>query len=291
MKNSTKFALVIFLIGVIFICVILKNNKKPDIEETQQITENKVQPVQVDHSINIPLNDLECYNFKTKEEIYNIRKKHVASSIFANPNYQPSEEVFGQIISNKPWRSLEVEACLPPGDITDEDRIRGISEESRYINNPHILIGAEKGFVFTSNIHDFCKSPLRYFLPYRTTYDNITNTIIGYYKINPDYAPESFNGKNARDLGYQYAFAYKYKGLHFTEQTNIATAPYKFRDFIHLGGSCGAEGGCNNGSPHQPDLSFKIDSFPASVTFKLWGNDTNKKPDIYYQMIFEEAET
>jgi len=41
--------------------------------------------------------------------------------------------------------------------------------------------------------------------------------------------------------------------------------------FIHRGGSCGYPGGCNNGSPYQPEFdNFRVEALPAQFEVLLW---------------------
>ena len=49
---------------------------------------------------------------------------------------------------------------------------------------------------------------------------------------------------------------------------------------------CGYPGGCNNGSPHQPETEFIIDAYPASATFKLWRQQPDS-PDDPADLIYD----
>ena len=55
--------------------------------------------------INVEINHPTPLSYKTKKEVYDLRKKYVKKSIFDIPNYEPSDEVFGGIEDNKPWIS------------------------------------------------------------------------------------------------------------------------------------------------------------------------------------------
>ena len=48
----------------------------------------------------------------------------------------------------------------------------------------------------------------------------------------------------------------------------------QLKQFIHTGSSCGYPGACQNMSPGQEELVFRIDSLPAVIHMKLW----RKKP-------------
>ena len=96
-------------------------------------------------------------------------------------------------------------------------------------------------------------------------------------------------GLNARDLGYKYVYATKAQNVIFDSQRNISNTVHEFRDFIHLGGSCGYKDGCNNGSPYQSELDYKYSDYPSTMEFKLWKQrpeDINAKSDINYRIIF-----
>ena len=60
--------------------------------------------------INIPFNTPPELSYKSKLEIYDIRKNAVRKSIFNTPDYIPSAEVFSMIEGNKPWISMK--QCL-----------------------------------------------------------------------------------------------------------------------------------------------------------------------------------
>ena len=64
-----------------------------------------------------------------------------------------------------------------------------------------------------------------------------------------------------------------------------------FQDYIHLGGSCKYQDGCNNISPMQVPLMIKIVNLPAEIDLKLWKNNPSSKyskADIYYKIRFEQ---
>ncbi len=64
-----------------------------------------------DDLIEIKVNGMRNFSGKTKAEIYKIRKYYVSKSIFKSKDYEPSEEVFGQIQDRLPWRSIFTEVC------------------------------------------------------------------------------------------------------------------------------------------------------------------------------------
>ena len=79
----------------------IKQQQEEKRRRTEQEEKNKIR---------IPFNSPTHLSYKPKEEIYDLRKHYVNKSIFADANYEPSNEVFGQIESNKPWNSIK--QCL-----------------------------------------------------------------------------------------------------------------------------------------------------------------------------------
>ena len=76
-----------------------------------------------------------------------------------------------------------------------------------------------------------------------------------------------------------------------TEPVNISKEIYRFKDFVHVGASCGVQGGCNNISPHQTELDYRLLHLPAEMTIKLWKEkpmNPYMKADIYYRIRFEK---
>lgn len=238
---------------------------------------------------------------KSKKEIYDIRKDYVRSSIFANEDYEPSEEVFGQIESGKPWISANV--CKDPK--THNMRTTGASEESRFIVNPNVLVALEYPFSYSNYPdEDWCADDTINMLPEILEYDGYKKEIKVYYRrlpfsTNDDFSFYQFNGLNARDLGYRYAYVDMAKSSFkpvFTDSDNIGTRAVEFRNFLHLGGSCGVEGGCNNGSPRQTYLEFKQSETDYSysngeIYIKLWRKEPSSvedEADIVEKIIIRE---
>lgn len=248
---------------------------------------------------NLGVNSLLYLSGKSKQDIYKIRKKAVANSIFATPNYQPSEEVFGGIESGKPWTSVE-----PCSETTSSaSRIKGYSEESRFINNPNMLVAVEYPFIWNNQPQSWCEDKHNQMVPTSIKYSKSKNEIIVTYYSIPFMAPVGkpwfydLNGLNARDLGYKYAYIDNSKSTykpHFTDSRNITNSVIEFQNYIHVGGSCGHSVGCNNGSPRQSFLEFQ-DNFTdynyknREMYIKLWKkrpNSPNDPADIVERIVF-----
>ena len=216
---------------------------------------------------------------KTREEIYNIRKKYVSNSIFSNKKYNPSQAVFGQIVDNKPWVALD--ACY--NGKTKSTRTDGPSEEGRFIANPTILVAIEYPFLLGDSDSTICKLPVNNLIPDSVFYDDTKKEITVRYTKLPinttDRSYYQFNGINARDLGYQYMFVdngySSFKLKFINPNQNASTKVVELKNFIHLGNSCGVQGGCNNGAPRQKELEFGYrrshnQKRNSEIIIKLW---------------------
>ena len=233
---------------------------------------------------------------KSKNEIYKIRKSYVISSIFANTKYEPSERVFGQIVSGKPWISANV--CAEPN--TGLLGISGPSEESRFINNPTMLVAIEYPFIVRYN-NDICTRSTSQLIPRKIAYTPSRKEItVVYYHLpfttNNNSSFYTFNGLNAVDFGYKYAYIDNSKSSYvvdFINSSNLSNGVHEFQNFIHLGGSCGHSGGCNNGSPRQGFAEFKSNATKYNyenreIYIKLWKSRPNSpadKPDMVERII------
>lgn len=246
---------------------------------------------------------LECYNGKTKAEMYELRKKYVKTSMFYSSDYEPNEEVFGQIVDGKNWWGLDALVCNLP----DEDTTIGDSALSRFINTPDLLIQAYFPFSMKYNekYTEYCEGEFTRSIPKSLTYDPSDNTITAKYIMSPfvyknrvNYFgkknikyPMILSGLNARDFGYDYVKITDLNNITMLNEQNAAAEVYKFKDFIHLGSSCRHPGGCNNISPRQTELEFNINSLPAGINMKLWKHKPllpQLNGDINFKIIFEE---
>ena len=237
---------------------------------------------------NLAFNNVIDYDNLTKDDIYNLRKKYVSSSLFASSDYEPSDKVFGQIASKKPWYGLDYSGCITV--VRGQKEVtQGPSEESRFINNPNMLVGVMSGSKMVEKSDPVCFDKSYWILPVKLSYFKDENTIEAVYDFR--YSGSMYMvGLNARDLGYKYVYAVKVENVRFKSQTNISNTIYEFKDFIHLGSSCGYNDGCNNGSPYQSELDYKYLSYPSTIELKLWKNKpaaVRDRADINYRIIFK----
>lgn len=243
--------------------------------------------------INIPINLPSEYSYKSRAEIFNIRKSNL-NKVANRPNYAPNQEVFGQIEDGKPWISLNAANCYWQ---SGKGKTDGNSEESVFVNNPMALVMIEMSY-YTLLYNPTC-SQSSFLIPLSLNYSKSKSLFTIKYKVSEfqQYMPVdrrnqvyySLNGVNARDMGLGWGYAYSLENVYF-EPNSIISHSYPFGNFIHLGSSCGVSGGCNNGSPFQPEMNFAVKSLPAKMRLKLWKSqpsNTTSKADVNMDIILE----
>ena len=231
--------------------------------------------------ISISINPPRELDFKTRKEVFSVRKKMLKKyPIFTKDGYNAKGPVYAQVEDNKPWWGLQGIECKGNG----QHSIDGLSEESRFIDNPFLLVGIDQeAYSFGAD----AKCSGRYPKPSNLKFDTKKKFISVSYGLMPDDRPYRFTGQNARDLGYSFGYAEKLSGIEFVQKDNISTDIYEFKDFLHVGGSCGYPGGCNNGSPAQPQLQFRVPKKKGSIRFKLWKKrpaTKDEKADLIYEI-------
>ena len=255
-------------------------------------------------TINLPC-DL---NFKSKAEIIELRRRFV----YEHPEllcyqYTATDSIFEGIEDGKPWWGLEGDMLFGPGDKS----IRGAAEESRFLNNPFVLVGANinvSRFAFDdskyADLDDFARRsgvPL-FLLPSSAIIYTQQNREDLTYKVSDwlhslerimetkfklDEAPFDLVAYNARDLGYNFIQVDSRisKGLDKPGAYAIAIS-----QFIHCGNSCGYPGGCNNMSPGIRELDqFHLTALPAQAVVYLWRQKpgSNQSADFTVVINFE----
>lgn len=248
------------------------------------------------------INPMSEYDYLSSKVIFKIRMNAVKQSLFSSPSYIPNAEVFGQIQDNKPWWGVDNMNCYYP-DLPKDINKNGLSSESKIMNNPNLLVAVLDWarYPASSMSQNFCSDENLHLMPYKMTYSDNPKTITTYYKaddnfiINPAknvYIWLNLVGVNARDFGYNWVYASEKNNIIFHDGVHYETTdvvPTEFVDFIHTGGSCGIEGGCNNGSPYVPSHEFRLTGFPASMTLHLWKQKPFLKiikPDIIFKIVF-----
>jgi len=326
MNLKLKTCLVIFLIAYLIVRIpqeiskqqaskSLSNNvaKVQEVVRTKSVEQKIKYPSlsEVSEDISFSINAPAKFNGKTRNEIYELRKKAVADSVLFAQNYEPSNIVFGGIVDGKPWYGANSRPCSVRR-IKPDEVIKGDTLLSPIVLNPNALVS-----IFSIAVHtdmdinsEFCKAHHNYiFTPVGVNYKAKENTLEIRYRLNDTITGNNVHkrkhdlqitGINARDAGFEYVTATNFTGGFFfkkvwsggqwVENHNVTQGVYRFQDYIHLGGSCGIEGGCNNISPRQTYLEFSLKSFPAVMDLKLWRNkpsSPNNVADLNCKIIFE----
>lgn len=230
--------------------------------------------------VEVSLNDVVELDFKSKAEIYSMRKAYAQKhEELLLGDYFPSEAVFGAIEDGKPWWGLKGQLCNGNG----AESIEGPSEEARFIANPFLLLGLDEdtGFVITgASCFPVYPRPLRLVWHPKESRAQVTYDMTRFYREKKMLGVDTGNrifmldNLNARDFGFNYVYAVPAlsKGIDVPAGSGIFTEPSELKSYIHTGGSCGIQGGCNNRSPKQDHLHILQPKPPASLYVKLWTN-------------------
>lgn len=239
----------------------------------------------------IPATGLAKFNGITQEQLYKLRSDAVLKhkELLAD-TYEPSDAIFGMCESKKPWWGVYGMNLYRQG----ERAIEGPSKESSFILNPFRLISAEANNIGLWNAKavspEDMKSPD---FPFQweagpVVFDAQRNSATVLYNITKYNAnlekyksrtrvPISFINSfslisyNARDFGLHYMYLDPQKSVGLARWPAHAV---QITQFLHCGGSCGYPGGCNNMSPHIPELDGnKLLQLPARAYIKLWNSE------------------
>lgn len=246
-------------------------------------------------NIIIPINSIVNLSGLSKDEVYRLRKQYVKESVIFSKikKYEPNPNIF-QIEDNLPWISAYQLAKY--GVINNSSIGMGESSVSISIVNPDLLFS----FLIPSynRINEDAFSEYDYLFPTSLEWDDKNNIIIAKYPIsefrkrnryfnNIEY---SLNETNARDFGYNWILCSEYKNIAFhNPYYNISTAIYEPQGFYHKGYSCGLASGCNNYSPDQEKMNFKMLNDYGEMTIKLWKEKPSSmfdEADIIFKLIF-----
>lgn len=243
--------------------------------------------VKVDIEIQPPIE----LDWKTKAEILQARQDAVMQhpALLTNA-YAPSEEVFGQIVDGLPWWGIYGQFFYGSG----EQSIAGVSEETRFILNPYLMVAAEfypwwSGRIAEQQLETYqliCNPEELIWYPQNRKAEVTYNALC----IQKGQA-FSFGliAYNARDLNLNSIYVYYLDSLNITK-SDAPTIPIKIPQYIHQGNSCGYPGGCNNMSPYTPELDeLHILDFPAHLVVWLWNSvnaSLQQDPDMIWTIHF-----
>lgn len=241
-------------------------------------------------------------NFLSKEAVFNQRINAAAQHTeLLYYRYSPSANVFDQIEDGKSWWGMRGQLFWGSG----ERSIEGDAEESRFINNPFMLVQANMVFERLSFAQSLFKSkedlastnlPLdcapqsavfnardrRLEINYDVT--RFVEQTMQITKAKQDLSRLQFDlvAYNARDMGYNWI------GLSRAYSVNIDKyfAPIAIDQFIHCGGSSGYPGGSNNMSPFNDKLfNLSLKALPARACIHLWRNPPRGEENPDFQVL------
>lgn len=239
----------------------------------------------------IPNVELSKFNGITVEQLYKLRSDAVyRNKTLLFDTYEPSDSIFGMCENKKPWWGVWGMHLYRQG----QKAIEGPSKESAYILNPFRLVSAEANNVGLWSASQFTTKDLNNpefpflwesgpvlfnaQLSKAQVWYNISkyNNSLAQYRGKmrfPVTAITSFSliAYNARDFGYNYIYLDPQKSFGIKRWPARAV---QITQFLHCGGSCGYPGGCNNMSPHVPELDGnQLTQLPAKAYLKLWKDE------------------
>ena len=237
----------------------------------------------------IQLNAPSDYNYKHADRIFAQRIKTVQRypALF-DGEYAPSPDVFGQLIDGKAWWGMKGINCHGAGSKS----IDGFAKDSHFINNPFLMVGVDTQplSIPDYNCGNQYAKPTSLLLTVADRSMTVKYSVSSYTKPFQKYNVThtfALNTLNARDFGYDYAYVSESKNVHFLADNNIAVAPMALTDEIKVEGTCGQTGGCNSTATAPEGQLFQIESYPASMTIKLWKHkpaSVTATPDLTYHM-------
>ena len=231
---------------------------------------NQLQPTKEEVTLHQPVE----FDGWSRKQVYAFRKKRVLlHPELIDGTYQPRAAAFSQIIDKKPWWGMEGQFCYGPGARSTE----GASEESRFIGNPFLLLALGESLAYKNIDPCVVAYPQPISLEYsqnqaQATYD-ITAFLHQVKKAGRKASSKiMIHNYNARDWGYDWIHANSSSGVAAVKKSALFQRPVPMQAFVHVGKSCGQRGGCNNASPYEPHLYFRIEQLPAKIEFFLWKN-------------------
>lgn len=260
---------------------------------------NKIVEVQ----LNFPVQ----FNYKSKSEILEMRSNELRKHPeLIHGTYSPYEPIW-QMEDGKPWWGTAGAAVFDSG----ERSMEGPAEESRFVMNPFMLVGANSGSTLIWRSHLFTERQLNdpafpyFWLPESLQIDppqsfallrynisgfqrKIVNS--GLLKAPVNVMKFSLVAYNARDFGYNFIYFDEAKSINVINE-NPTREAVKINQYIHCGGTCGcASTCCNNMSPFTREIDrLQLQKLPARAVVCLWKEspkDVEQRPDMYFLLEF-----
>jgi hypothetical protein len=271
--------------------------------------ENKLavgKAAKVNGEISVPTRWADEYNYHTRAEILDLRKRYVAEvpTLLAAP-YVPLAPIFQAIEDRKPWWGLAGRSVWGRG----QRSIEGLAEESRFMSNPYLLAGADPASANIWNkdkitADDLANPDFPYAWHIKSLHwrpqESMAEVIYLVSEFNDhmnDFREKlleqsivpAFNiaAYNARDFGYNYIWLDEKSSQNIVNVNHPAPEAAQIVQMIHCGGTCGYVGNCNNMSPHMKSIDcIKYTSLPARAKVLLWkekpGSITQTPDFIFY---------
>ena len=230
-------------------------------------------------TIDIRLAPLRELDFLKLEEILELRVQAVMKFRDLAPSaYRPSAAVFGQIESGRPWWGIEGIYFFGTG----EKSILGPAEESRMLLNPYLLVALTEPAAHSTNLRasgslPYYPEPRHLWMEPGKSSGGVQYNLSGYLEYLRKIKQLKEAGSitlnlvayNARDFNYNFLYLSPQESVGIqSHNQNEAAVP--IQQYLHKGDSCDYPGGCNNGSPYQPELVLTVRRFPAKALVKLW---------------------
>jgi hypothetical protein len=288
-----SWGLLIFVLPAVGLCLIgLWFVRQPrSVENTNNLAIGDLAKVE---SLSLRVRTPVELDYLTKDEILEMRQ----TEVYRYPEllysgYKPYEGVFSEIVDGLPWWGIAGQFYYGQGD----QSIEGVSEESRFILNPYLLVAAEPcgGWDRTIVPEEVIRRPgfVFYCPPEQLTWEPESGHAEVTYNAgcvnHRNYSCFNLITYNARDLNLGYIYV-SYEDSFNISKANSPSEPLAIPHYIHQGDSCGFPGGCNNMSPATPELDgLSLVGLPAQVRIWLWENEPESlevDPDMDYVIRF-----
>ena len=232
--------------------------------------------------LRIPISAPTELDFLPKNEVLALRSASATSATeLIQGGYEPSIEVFGQIEDHLPWWGFLGYYYFGAGEAS----IEGLSEESRFILNPYLVVGVDF-------YHDWRSTPEADLRRPGTLLDCLPQNLIWHPSerwaevVYDAGCLDRLNSKqfdlisyNARDLNLNYIYVDYEESFNVTKE-EPPEEPYKIPQYLHRGNSCGYPGGCNNMSPPTPAIDgLTVQKYPARLVIRLWEDQPSAASD------------
>ena len=292
--------------GIVFVAYFLQDLSRFNLIKPSKVELNGLEiietPLKIKKAANskeveVKIQPMSELSYLTKEEILAKRKECVKNSIMFSDikNYSPSKDVY-KIEDGLPW--ISAVEIAKNGIKNNKNLAKGASRHSLALNNPELLVS------FTIPDYSSEKRKKSYneadlLLPTKLFVDKENKEIKAYFDFKTFYSLYPFfkgikmypDETNARDFGYNWFYADEKENVEFTDfQNNISQKPYEVMGYYHKGFACGLKEGCNNYSPTQEYLNFRVLENTGYLKIRMWKNRPAtkfQKADMTYVMVFE----